>query len=55
VLGVEADLAEAGEVLARRVEHPLLVVDGRFERGEVGDLGRIEEERAAPLRYIWMR
>ena len=45
-LGVEPDLAQAGEVLARCVQHPLLGADGRLERREIGDLRRIEEERA---------
>ena len=54
-VGVEADLAQAGEVLARRVEHPLLVADGSCERGEVADQRRIEEERARPRRYTWIR
>ena len=30
--GVEADLAQAGEVLARGVQHPLLVADGGLQR-----------------------
>jgi hypothetical protein len=45
-VGVEADLAKAGQVLARRVQHPLLGMHGALQCREVGDLRRVEQERA---------
>ena len=45
-LRVEADLAEAGEVLARGVQDPLFVLDHVVELGEAADGGRVEQEGA---------
>ena len=45
-VGVEADLAQAGEVLARGVQHPLVGLDGVVQFREVADGGRVEQEGA---------
>ncbi len=51
-LGVEdpgraqAELGQAGQVLRRRVQHPLVLGDGPAEGAEVGQLTRVDEHRA---------
>lgn len=46
--GVEADLTKAGEVLACRMQDPLLVSYRRCEFLEGADRGRIEKEYPGP-------
>jgi hypothetical protein len=43
---IEAHLAQAGEILAGRVQNPLLIGHERGELRKIADRGRIEEEGA---------
>ena len=53
--GLEAEFAQRRQILARRVQHPLLVADRGLQRAEVADRRRVEEEDAAPRRNTWTR
>ncbi len=42
--GLQVEFAQRRQILARRVQHPLLVADRGLQRAEVADRRRVEEE-----------